>query len=860
MFQPPREHTSSGSTADTATVEDQDVARRGDGDPRPRVAGKFLAVGSQKLLVRGVSYGTFRPGADGVDYPSPDVVRRDFEAMAAHGINTVRTYTVPPRWLLDAAQAQGLYVMVGLAWEQHVAFLDLRGTPAAIELRVQEAVRTTAGHPAVLCYSVGNEIPASIVRWHGPERIQRFLRRLYRVVKAEDPDALVTYVNYPTSEYLDLPFLDLYCFNVYLEDRPSYLSYLARLHNLAGDRPVVLTEIGLDSRRHGLDVQAESLAWQVRGAFEAGCAGAVVFSWTDEWYRGGSDILDWDLGLTDRDRRPKPALAAVGTAFRATPPLPADPPRVSVVICSLNGEATIRDCLEGCTQLDYPDYEVIVIDDGSTDATAAIARQYGVRVLSTPNRGLSNARNTGLELATGSIVAYTDDDARPDPHWLTYLVHAFAHSDHVAVGGPNIPPPGDGLVAHCVSNAPGGPMHVLVSDSEAEHIPGCNMAFRREALEAIRGFDPRYRAAGDDVDLCWRLQERGWTIGFHAGAMVWHHRRNSVRTYWRQQKGYGRAEALLERKWPARYNGAGHLAWTGHLYGGGLVRAAVRRSPRIYHGRWGSAPFQSVYESPPGLLAALPQMPESYLLGGLAALIGLVGVTWRPLFAFAVLSGALLLSWIVQSARSAVPAAIPDHPWPRWWSWALTTALHLLQPVARLVGRQGEGLTPWRRRGRARPSVRLRGRVERFTRNWRGADAHLQGLRKILSRGGAVVLPGGPFDGWDLTVRGGLFGGTRVLLGLEEHGAGMQLARYRWWPVLWRPAALAVVVLAAVTAAATVAGATVAAWTLGCVATLVAGWALWEVSRSAGEVAIALGGDPAPASSERDDEQAYPHR
>ena len=77
------------------------------------------------------------------------------------------------------------------------------------------------------------------------------------------------------------------------------------------------------------------------------------------------------------------------------------------------------------------------------------------------------------------------------------------------------------------------------------------MAFRAESrLEAIGGFDPRFRAAGDDVDVCWRLQERRRTIGFRPAALVWHHRRNSLRAYWQQQKGYGKAEALLEEKWP----------------------------------------------------------------------------------------------------------------------------------------------------------------------------------------------------------------------------------------------------------------------------------------------------------------------
>ena len=201
-----------------------------------------------------------------------------------------------------------------------------------------------------------------------------------------------------------------------------------------------------------------------------------------------------------------------------------------------------------------------------------IAEEYGFRVIRTPNRGLSSARNTGLEAATGEIVAYIDDDARPDPHWLYYVAHTFLTTDYAGVGGPISCLPQSGPVSWCVENAPGGPIHVLLNDREAEHIPGCNMAFRKSALLAVGGFDPRYRTAGDDVDICWKLQARGWKLGFNPAAVVWHHRRNSVRAYWRQQVGYGRAEALLEKKWPEKYNAAGHLTWAGRLYGGGLAQ------------------------------------------------------------------------------------------------------------------------------------------------------------------------------------------------------------------------------------------------------------------------------------------------
>src|SRR5438093_687423 len=97
-----------------------------------------------------------------------------------------------------------LYVMVGLPWEQHVAFLDDKNRMRSIEQHVSDAVRSCAGHPAILCYTVGNEIPASIVRWHGASRIQKFIKRLYEIGKSEDSDALFTYVNYPSTEYLDL--------------------------------------------------------------------------------------------------------------------------------------------------------------------------------------------------------------------------------------------------------------------------------------------------------------------------------------------------------------------------------------------------------------------------------------------------------------------------------------------------------------------------------------------------------------------------------------------------------------------------------------------------------------------------------
>src|SRR6266852_9266097 len=290
--------------------------------------------------------------------------------ITAGSFNTVRIpHTMPPRSLLDVAQQHGLRVMVGLSAEQYVGYLtDTRHAPD-LESLVRAKVRVVAGHSALLCYALGNEIPASTARWLGRRRVERYLERLHRAVKAEDPAGLVTYVNYPSTEYLQLPFLDFMCFNVYLEDQERLGSYLARLQNLAADRPLVMSEVGLDSLRHSERKQAEVLEAQVRTAFAAGCAGVVVFSWTDEWFRGGADVDDWRFGLTDRERKPKPSLAAVADAFTDVPfASNARWPRVSVVVCSHNGARTITDCLDGLRRLRYRDFEAIVVDDGSTDS------------------------------------------------------------------------------------------------------------------------------------------------------------------------------------------------------------------------------------------------------------------------------------------------------------------------------------------------------------------------------------------------------------------------------------------------------------------------------------------------------------
>ena len=195
--------------------------------------------------------------------------------------------------------------------------------------------------------------------------------------------------------------------------------------------------------------------------------------------------------------------------------------------------------------------------------------------------------------------------------------------------------------------------------------PAATCLFARDALLQIGGFDPRYRAAGDDVDACWRVQEEVGKIGFSPAAVVWHHRRSSLQLYWQQQQGYGKAEALLAEKYPERYNMAGHIAWSGRIYGRGLTEALKLFPQRVYQGTWGSAPFQSLYERDATTFASLALMPEWYLLAGVLAVLSVLGAFWSPLLIalpLLFIAVAMPLGQAVKSAANAPFASLGDPP------------------------------------------------------------------------------------------------------------------------------------------------------------------------------------------------------
>jgi glycosyltransferase involved in cell wall biosynthesis len=171
-----------------------------------------------------------------------------------------------------------------------------------------------------------------------------------------------------------------------------------------------------------------------------------------------------------------------------------------VIVCTRNRAATLRRCLEHISKLEYPNFTVLVVDNGSKDLTAQIAQDAGADYLLVQQPGLSRARNAGVRHSSTEIVAFIDDDAVPYPAWLSKLVEFFDDPNVMAVGG-HYQPFDDPVL-------PQGLAPLVLDKTNPEWLPiaafggigdGCNMAFRRSAFSVWRGFDERM-GRGAEID------------------------------------------------------------------------------------------------------------------------------------------------------------------------------------------------------------------------------------------------------------------------------------------------------------------------------------------------------------------------
>lgn len=234
--------------------------------------------------------------------------------------------------------------------------------------------------------------------------------------------------------------------------------------------------------------------------------------------------------------------------------------RASIIIPAYNAQKPLAECLAACLAQDHPDFEIILVDDGSTDDTGLIAAQFkAVRYHRQPNGGPASARNTGARLATGEILVYTDADCIPQADWLGQLTDGFEEGV-VAVGG-----------TYAIANPASRLARVIQAEIAQRHLQfkgdvdflgSFNVAYRRDAFEAVGGFDASYRqASGEDNDLAYRLHNQNGRMIFNPKAVVAHYHPERLLAYLRTQARHGYWRVKLYRDHPRRAGGDQYAGW-----------------------------------------------------------------------------------------------------------------------------------------------------------------------------------------------------------------------------------------------------------------------------------------------------------
>jgi len=227
---------------------------------------------------------------------------------------------------------------------------------------------------------------------------------------------------------------------------------------------------------------------------------------------------------------------------------------VSIIIPAYNAEATLGECLAACVAQTHPHTDVIVVDDGSTDTTPTIAKNYPVEYIHQENGGPAAARNRGAQAAKGEIIVFTDSDCIAEPDWIEKLLAGFTSDDVVAVGGTYGIANDSSLLARMI--------HEEIKNrhqqfhEEVDFLGSFNVAYRKNAFDAVGGFDESFRmASGEDNDLAYRLHDRDGHLHFVADALVAHYHPTRLWPYLRTQFYHGFWRMKLYAKHPNRSGG-----------------------------------------------------------------------------------------------------------------------------------------------------------------------------------------------------------------------------------------------------------------------------------------------------------------
>jgi len=219
---------------------------------------------------------------------------------------------------------------------------------------------------------------------------------------------------------------------------------------------------------------------------------------------------------------------------------------VSVIVAAYNRKHLLRECLRALQAQNLPkeQFEIIVVDDGSTDGTASVAGSFDVRVLRQPHLGVCAARNAGLRAARGEWVAFTDSDCIPSRTWLPSLLTAVRPADGkppaLGAAGPTFGYKSTSPAARFVDLTAGLSAEQYLAHPLFPYAPTANLMYGRDALEAVGGFDSRFTAyEACDLSLRLRRVHEGEFV-FAPRAVVLHRHRATWTAYWRQQLWYGR--------------------------------------------------------------------------------------------------------------------------------------------------------------------------------------------------------------------------------------------------------------------------------------------------------------------------------
>ncbi len=236
-------------------------------------------------------------------------------------------------------------------------------------------------------------------------------------------------------------------------------------------------------------------------------------------------------------------------------------PSVSVVVPVLNGEGTIGNCLSALLRTEYPSErrEIVIVDNGSTDRTAEIVKRAPVRYVWEHRPGVPYARNRGIELCEGEIVAFTDADCIPTAGWLRELVAPFESEEVGGVAGEILPyPPRTPAERYAARIRHLSPQRYLQRPVLPFAVTA-NLGFRREVFQRVGLFDPDLPRGGESTDFCTRfLRETGLLLEYAPMAAVFHKHRSTAWQLFKQQWSYGRGHAYLyikyrdELRWGAR--------------------------------------------------------------------------------------------------------------------------------------------------------------------------------------------------------------------------------------------------------------------------------------------------------------------